>query len=141
MDENPKLFFGESVDGWGTEAYYVYCIWQSHINGNIALSMSKAKAFIGSKIDENVTAENFLKVLPNPFNDRLKIAYNSHNQNGELKIVNINGELIAEFNNIKPSSAWESIEWVPGSQHSKGIYMVIYNFGNKQISTKVILNK
>lgn len=140
MDENPKLFFGESVDGWGTEAYYVYCIWQSHVNGNIALSMSKAKAFIGSKIDENVPAENFLKVSPNPFNDRLKIAYNSHNQNGEIKIVNIKGELIAEFNNIKPSPAWESLEWLPDSQHSKGIYLVIYNFGNKQISTKVVLN-
>lgn len=140
MDENPKLFFGESVDGWGTQAYYVYCIWQSHINGNIALSMSKAKAFIGSKIDENVTTENFLKISPNPFRDRLNITYNSYNQNGEIKIVNINGELIAEFNNIKPSTAWESLEWLPDSQHSKGIYMVIYNFGNKQISIKVVLN-
>lgn len=140
MDENPKLFFGESVDGWGTEAYYVYCIWQSHISGNTALSMSKAKAWIGSSVDEKEQVENYIKVSPNPFRDKLVISYNSHNQVGNIKIVNINGGVIEQFNNLQTSHSWEKINWNPNNNILNGVYLVILNLGEKQFITKVVLN-
>jgi len=140
MDEYPNLFFGESVNGWGTEAYYVYCVWQSHINGNIELSMSKAKAWIGSSIKENIKTDNYLKVSPNPFTDRLKISYNNHNRVSNIKIISAVGSIVADYKHLTPSNNWEYVNWQTLEHNSKGIYVVLLTIGSEQISTIVVLN-
>lgn len=133
-DDNPKVYFGEAVD-W---AFYVYCIWQTHINGKIALSMAKSKAFIGSGIEENSMIDNYLKISPNPFTDNLNIRFNTYGRNAELKIYDINGRQVAGFENVNLGINWQSVVWQPASKISKGIYVVSLQLDGKTYTRKIV---
>lgn len=134
-DDNPKVYFGEGVD---YASYYVYCIWQSHINGKIALSMAKSKAFIGSAIDENYVIDNYLKVSPNPFAENLNISFNTYGQNAEIKIFDVQGRLIKIFEKMKSNNDWQSVVWQPASKISKGAYVVTLSLDGKTYVRKIV---
>lgn len=134
-DDNPKVYFGEAIS-W--DMYYVYCIWQTHINGKIALSMAKSSAYIGSAIEENSVIDNYLIVSPNPFIDRLNIGFNTYGQNAELKIYDINGRQVAGFENINSSLNWQSVVWQPTTKTSKGIYVVSLQLEGKTYTRKIV---
>jgi len=139
-DDNPEVYFGESSGaGSGGWLQYVYCIWQTHINGNIALSMSKSVAEFTWSINENTAVDNYLKVSPNPFRELLKININTYNEHAELRILNIHGQQVAIFENINSINNWQSINWQPNSQNPKGIYFVVLNLEGKKFARKVVL--
>jgi hypothetical protein len=140
-DENPRLFFGESFDGWGTEAYYVYCIWQSEINGNLALSMSKAKAFIGSSLDELKSVDNFMKVSPNPFRNKINIKVNTHSGKADLTISDMQAKTLFYHPDIQTNNAWDEFFWVPDPGLKNGAYIINLKIGAKQYSYKILLLK
>ncbi|NOY48941.1 MAG: T9SS type A sorting domain-containing protein [Chlorobi bacterium] len=140
-DSNPKLFFGESVDGWGTEAYYVYCIWQSEINGHIALSSSKAVAFIGSSIEEKHSIDKYMKVSPNPFRNKLSIKVNSREEKAELIITDMQANILFYYPDIQTNNNWDEIIWTPDGGLKNGTYIIRLKVGSKQYTYKILLLK
>lgn len=140
QDDNPEVYFGEfSGTGNGGSNYYVYCIWQTHINGNIALAMSKSVAEFSWSIDENKVVDDYLNVSPNPFNESLKININTHNKHAELMVLNVHGQQVAIFEDINSNSNWQSINWQTNPQNQKGIYLVVLNLEGKVFVRKVVL--
>ena len=140
LDENPKVFFGETKEGssWGW-SLWVYCVWQSHVNGNIALSMSKNVADFSSSINENNSVDNYLKVYPNPFSDKLYIEFNTQGQKGSVSIYNQKGQKVGGHNNINSGNEWQTSIWQPNLQLSKGVYIVILSINGKSFARKVVL--
>ena len=134
-DFNPKVSFGEYID-WAS--YYVYCIWQTQIGGNIALSMAKAKAFIGSGIDENIRIDDFLKVSPNPFKEVLKIEFNNHNKVSKVQIFDIQGQEVYSYESLSSLNEWQNISWHPANKVSKGTYFVVLDIEGKKYTRKVV---
>jgi len=138
-DDNPEVFFGEfKSSGGGGSRYYVYCIWQSHIDGHIALSMSKSVADFTSSVDENLEVDNYLKVSPNPFTENLNVSFNAHGQDAEIKIIDAQGRIVANIENINLSNDWQNITWQPPSKISQGIYVVTLKVGNITYSRKIV---
>jgi len=139
-DDNPKVFFGEtknsSSGGW---TLWVYCIWQSHVNGNIALSMSKNVADFTSSTNENVSVNNYLKVSPNPFSDRLNIEINTQGKKGSVNIYHQSGQKVGSYDNINLSNEWQTLVWQPNIQLVNGIYIVVLTINGKSFARKVVL--
>jgi len=135
-DDNPRVFYGESIDSY--QEYYVYCIWQSHINNGIALSMAKSIAFIWGSVDENSITDNFLKVSPNPFNDRLNININTHGEIAEVRVLNVQGQQVASYQ-IHSNNDWQTINWHPTTKLPKGVYLVVLIIEGKEYVRKVVL--
>lgn len=138
-DDNPEVFFGEfkSSSGGGWQDY-VYCIWQTHIDGNTALSMSKSVADFTSSINENIVTDNFLKLSPNPFKEKLNISFNTYGQSANINIFDINGRKIASFENVNSNNDWQNIIWQPTTKISKGIYVVSMQLDGKTYSMKIV---
>lgn len=133
-DDNPEVFFGELMSGGADVSYYyAYCIWQSHINGKIALSMSRNIVDFVTYIELNPNSNNFIKLSPNPFKNKLSISFNTYGQNAELKIYDINGSQVAGFENINLSNDWQHISWQPTTKASKGIYVVSLQLNGKDL--------
>jgi len=138
-DDNPEVYFGESLNGvYNGYAYYVYCIWQSHFDDKIALSMSKSEAYIGSDIDENRVIDNYLRVSPIPFHDNLNIMIKGSSTYGDLKVYDIEGRTISDLGKLKMDNSWQTIEWHPKPVTKHGFYFVVLTFGDKKYVKKVI---
>ena len=140
-DYNPQLFFGESVDGWGTEAYYSYCIWQSDVNGHSVLSSSKAMVFIGSDIEENREVENYLEVFPNPVHDNVNVKVNSHSGEANLRILDMQGKTVFYQTDIQTNNNWNNIVWTPDASLKNGSYIISLQIGANKYSRKILLLK
>ena len=139
-DDNPEVYFGEFAGGGsGGAKHYVYCIWQTHINGNIALSMSKSVAEFTWSIDEKTVIDDYLKVSPNPFHNQLSVDFNSHGKIAQLKIVNVYGQQIGGFDNLNSNSNWHKVNWQPTTKLSKGLYLVVLSIEGKEYVRKVVL--
>jgi len=139
LDENPEVFFGEFKSGsGGSFNHYVYCIWQTHIDGKIVLSMSKSVADFTGEIKEESPSDNFLKLSPNPFSDNLDISFNTYGKNARIIVFNVYGSQIESFENLNSSRDWQSIIWNPASKISKGIYIVSLKIGGKTYTRRVI---
>ena len=140
-DDNPKVFFGEeknsSPSGW---SQWVYCIWQTHINGKTALSMSKNIADFTYSIKENITVDNILKVLPNPFHGRLNIRVNTFGEKANVNIYNVGGMQMASFNLIDSNKDWQSLSWQPSTGTPGGIYFVVVSLDGSEYVKKVLLS-
>jgi len=137
-DDNPEVYFGEfSGSGNGGAKYYVYCIWQTHFNGNTALSMAKSVAEFTWSIDEKSVVNDFLKASPNPFSDRLNIKVNTYGTNAEVRIIDLMGQQIATYT-IHSGNEWQDINWQPSLKISKGIYLVVLNIDGKEFVRKVV---
>lgn len=138
-DDNPEVFFGEfkssSGGGWKD---YVYCIWQTHIDGNTALSMSKGVADFTTSLDENFEVDNYLKVSPNPFTENINVSFNAYGQNAEIKIIDVQGRIVGNIENINLSNGWQNISWQPASKISKGIYIVSLQLDGKTYTRKIV---
>lgn len=138
-DDNPEVFFGEfkssSGGGWKD---YVYCIWQTHIDGNTALSMSKSVADFTLSLDENFEVDNYLKVSPNPFINNLNVSFNTNGQDAEIKIIDAQGRIVGNIENINLSNGWQNISWQPTTKIYKGIYVVSLRLDGKTYSRKVV---
>ena len=137
-DDNPEVFFGEFKDV-RAEVYYVYCIWQSHINGNTALSMSKSVAEFYGSIEEQSVTDNYLKVSPNPFHDNLQIDVNTYGKKAQLKTLNIRGQQIKKTIDLSPQPDWQTVSWQAGSNLPKGVYLVVLSTGGREYVRKVVL--
>ncbi len=138
-DENPKVFFGEFKESWQFGySNWVYCIWQTHINGKVAISMSKNEAVKVASIEEINISDNYLKVSPNPFSNRLNISVNTYGSNAEVRIIDLRGHQLAAYQ-IHSNNNWQSINWQPNSQNPKGIYFVVLNLEGKKFVRKVVL--
>jgi hypothetical protein len=137
LDDNPKVYFGEAANQYD---YYVYCIWQTHIDGSIALSMSKSKALIGSSVDENSLVDDYLKVSPNPFTERLSISFNNYAKHSSIKIFDVNGQQIDAFENLNLLNDWQSINWQTATDLSNGVYFVVISIEGKKYVRKIVKN-
>jgi len=139
-DENPKVFFGETKESnsWSWTRW-VYCIWQSHVNGNIALSMSKNVADFTSSTNEIVSVDNYLNVSPNPFSDRLNIEINTQGKIGSVNIYHQSGQKVGGYNNINSGNEWQTLVWQPNVQTTKGFYIVVLSINGKSFARKVVL--
>ncbi len=139
-DDNPKVFFGNEKEsypsGW---TMWVYCIWQTHINGNVALSMSKNIADFTYSVNENYDVDNYLKVSPNPFSDKLYISVNTNGETGNIIIFNQNGQQINFFSKLNSGNDWQTINWQTTTHLSKGVYLIVLNINGKEFVRKVIL--
>jgi len=139
-DDNPVVFFGEVKEsnsgGW---TLWVYCIWQSHIAGNTALSMSKNIADFTFSLSENVSVDNYLKVSPNPFRNKLNIEVNTNGIEGSLNIYYQSGQRVGGYNTINSDNNWQTLIWQPNIQLSKGIYIVVLNINGTNFTRKVVL--
>lgn len=139
-DDNPKVFFGEEKESGSTGwTLWVYCVWQSHINGNTALSMSKNVADFTYSINENIIIDNYLKVSPNPFCDRLNIEVNTHGKKGSVNIYYQSGQKVGNFNAINSGNDWHTLVWQPNVHLSKGIYIVVLSNNGKNFARKIVL--
>ncbi len=142
-DDNPKVFLGEiessSSAGW---TMWVYCIWQAHINGKVALAMSKNIADFGYSINENLAVDKFIRVSPNPFHDKLNIKINtSGKKNADLSIYTSGGIRIAGFTPRVSTGEWKNYTWHPSSTTvSAGIYFIVLTLDNRKYVKKVILS-
>ena len=139
-DENPKVFFGEEKESnSGSWTLWVYCVWQSHINGSTVLSMSKNIADFYSSINEDDAIDNFMKVSPNPFHDRLNIEVNTQDKEGSVNIYYQNGQKVGSYNAINSGNNWQTLVWKPNVQLSKGVYIVVLNINGKKFARKIVL--
>ena len=137
-DDNPEVFFGE-FKGNRMEVYYVYCIWQSHINGNTSLSMSKSVAEFYGSVEEKFVTDNYLRVSPNPFNGNLSIKLKAFGQDAHLKVLNVSGQPVKNFGKISTNAEWKSVSWQPTSDLPRGIYLIVLSIGGREYVKKVVL--
>ena len=139
-DDNPRVFFGEEkVSNSRDWTLWVYCIWQTHINGNPALSMSKNIADFYSSLNEEDVSDNYLKVSPNPFTNRLNIKVNTQDREGSVNIYYQNGQKVATYNTIRSINDWQTLIWQSDVRLSKGIYIVVLKIDDKDFTRKVVL--
>jgi len=81
---------------------------------------------------------------PNPFNPSTVIHFGiSNDQNVEIKIYNINGQLIREITTGLLSAGYHSVIWNSRNDHgepvSSGVYIYQLKAGNKTLNSKMLL--
>ncbi len=141
-DDHPEIYFGElkSLDPGGGRTLWVYCIWQAHINGKTALAMSKNIATFTTSIPERHDIDQFIKVAPNPFHDKLNISVNTNGRKSELAIFSASGKQIAGFTPSASSGDWQTFYGHPLSKIADGVYFIVFTNGDARYEKKVVFS-
>lgn len=90
------------------------------------------------KVSIGVPRNTFLHAMPNPFSPPATIIYfgNVDKHNAKLRIFNLSGKLVAEFEGLNKGS----VKWLSGNQPS-GIFIANLVTGKKTYTRKIILLK
>jgi hypothetical protein len=85
--------------------------------------------------DENESYEIKIHGYPNPSLDAFRVYIESDDLNtpGTLKVMNVYGQVIEEFKNVKPGEVK-----VFGKNYMKGAYIITFKQGNKFGKTRLI---
>ncbi len=102
-------------------------------------NFSMASIILSGSHIYNIDNENNFNVYPNPFDDKLFIAYNSiDTQRVQIELFDITGKKLLEVENLPRLKGYNSITLTNLSTLQKGIYVVRLTYGNRT-STKKIL--
>lgn len=112
-------------------------------SSKVSLSQSKCSSFPGSVVDENIAPNKFamLSNHPNPFNPNTTIRYTIPNTvHVSLSIYSMTGQLIVNLVNEEKSFGSYDINYNAQNMPS-GIYVCRLNFGERSLSSKLVLLK
>jgi hypothetical protein len=98
----------------------------------------------GEKLKNVLKAFTLFQNYPNPFNPTTTIRYNLPKPgNVEIRIFNMNGQLVRNFSIINGASGVHQVSWNGknelGRVVASGLYVYQVKFENKVISKKMIL--
>lgn len=135
-DTDPFLFWGEPTEPMSN---WVYAVWQSHRNDYAPLYFSKAKAYIGSDIDEMNARSLTLNTSPNPFTKNLEITLSStKNTEINLTIYSLSGKIIWHKMVQTPGHELQTCFWNPEKQIPKGLYLVVAEQNGVKLTQQVV---
>jgi len=138
----------ECVDLWSSERKIL--IVHNDENSNNAvyhfLTVKDLTSVNKGKISNIPDQFNLYPAYPNPFNPSVTISYSiADDMNIQLKVFNLQGELVATLVNDYKSNGEYSITWKGindnGKQVSSGVYIIQLSAGNFIQSQKIIFQK
>jgi len=147
------LFFLLTISVY-SQSYYLN-VWSNGKATSIPVSEIRKFTFTttSSAVDnEDSKDQTLIKTFelfqnyPNPFNPSTKIEYQIANAgNVEIKVFNINGELVKTLVNTSQSTGKYSVEWNGRDNNNipvaSGVYIYRVMHGNSVLSRKMILLK
>lgn len=98
---------------------------------------------LGSAIESDVLHEEkvSLGTSPNPFNPMVNISVTGLHPGAELKIININGKMVANLTsalNAKSGKGGRSVAW-DATGNASGVYVVVLRNGKTELRKKALL--
>ena len=135
-DSSPALFWGEATQ---PESNFVYVVWQSQRHGHTPLYFSKAKAYIGSGIDENNAGTISLNANPNPFGKQLEInVVSTKNAEINLSVFSLSGKAVWRKTVQISDQEIHTYDWNPGKQIPKGMYLIVAEQNGVKVTKRVV---
>jgi hypothetical protein len=124
----------------------LYCMQSAGVRALLQQLLPELEPTLPVADNTVVAADLSLTCSPNPFRDKLIIAFNQKlNPHGRLKVYNTKGQLVNTIDLMTGKSGANSLEWTARDEHSKslpaGLYLLHYNDGMASLTRKVVIIK
>jgi hypothetical protein len=150
LDEGPGI---QGKGAWLKHSAWVDVSQNPNFNGNWMVGMTTASLSVSPDTPQEPLIKLELTNYPNPFSTSTTISFNTHSaswrtESAEIKIYNIKGQLIRQFNppaggqkfKINNEVVWDGNDQT-GRQVPSGIYFYKLNIGEKSEVKKMLLIK
>jgi len=122
----------------------LYCMQSDGVHALLQQLLPELEPTLPNSDNTAVAMDLSLTCSPNPFRDKLQIAFSKKlNPQGRLKVYNIKGQLVKNINLVAGKTGANTLEWLAkdeqGKSLSAGLYLLRYNDGKTSLTRKVIL--